>query len=83
VSRTDLRVLTYNVLSPEHGDWPRRRELIQDGIAGLDPDVVLLQEDTGDVLGEPWHKAAHSHPSADGVGAALYSRWPIRDRPRS
>ena len=50
MSRTDLRVLTYNVLSPEHGDWPRRRSLIQAGIAGLDPDVVLLQEDTGDVL---------------------------------
>ena len=51
MSRTDLRVLTYNVQSPEHGDWPRRRELIQAGLAELDPDVVLLQEDTGDVLG--------------------------------
>ena len=82
MSRTDpgsLRVLTYNVLSPEHGDWPTRRSLIQAGLAELDPDIVLLQEDTGDVLGEPWHSAAHSRPSADGVGAALYSRWPIRD----
>jgi endonuclease/exonuclease/phosphatase family metal-dependent hydrolase len=79
VSRTDLRVLTYNVQSPEHGDWPARRELIQAGVAELDPDVVLLQEDTGDVLGEPWHIAPHSHRSDDGVGAALYSRWPFTD----
>ena len=79
MSRTDIRVLTYNVQSPSHGDWPGRRELIQAGIAGLDPDVVLLQEDTGDVLGEPWHIAAHTHRSGDGVGAALYSRWPITD----
>jgi endonuclease/exonuclease/phosphatase family metal-dependent hydrolase len=75
VSRTDLRVLTYNVFSPEHADWPRRRAVIRAGLAELDPDVLCLQEVAEDLTDLPgvWH----SQRSADGVGAALYSRWPI------
>ena len=71
----DLRVLTYNVLSPAHADWPARRKVITAGIADLDPDVLLLQEVTEDLVDRP--HAWHSQRSADGVGAALYSRWPI------
>jgi endonuclease/exonuclease/phosphatase family metal-dependent hydrolase len=77
-NRTDLRVLTYNVLAPQHADWAARRPVIQAGIDALDPDVIALQEDTG-FLDTGFAVARHSRPSPDGVGAALYSRWPIRD----
>jgi endonuclease/exonuclease/phosphatase family metal-dependent hydrolase len=76
VSRTDLRILTFNVLSPGHADWPARRAVIQAGIDALDPDVIALQEDTG-FLDTSFAVARHSRSSPDGVGAALYSRWPI------
>jgi endonuclease/exonuclease/phosphatase family metal-dependent hydrolase len=71
----DLSVLTYNVLSPAHADWPARRKVITAGLADLDPDVLLLQEVAEDLVDR--HHAWHSQRSADGVGAALYSRWPI------
>jgi endonuclease/exonuclease/phosphatase family metal-dependent hydrolase len=80
VSRTDLRVLTLNVLSPEHAGWARRRALLQAGIDALRPDVIALQEDTGDLLGPGYDVARHGNPSSDGVGAALYSRWPMLSR---
>ena len=74
-SRPDLRVLTYNVLSPSHADWPARRAIITAGLADLRPDLVALQEVAEDLLDLPG--AWHSQRSDDGVGAALYSRWPI------
>jgi endonuclease/exonuclease/phosphatase family metal-dependent hydrolase len=76
----DVRVLTFNVLSPEHEGWPRRRAVIRDGIAALRPDLVALQEvvDPADLLDERYTVVAHSRPSADGVGAVLASRWPVR-----
>ena len=75
-----LRVLTYNVLSPEHHDWRRRQEVIRAGIAELAPDLVALQEvvDPDDVLEPGYTAVAHSQRSADGVGAVLASRWPVR-----
>ena len=76
MSRTDLRVLTCNVLSPGHADGPARQAVIRTGIKELDPDVILLQEDTG-LPDTGFHVAGHSRRSPDGVGAALYSRWPI------
>jgi endonuclease/exonuclease/phosphatase family metal-dependent hydrolase len=82
VSPTDLRILTYNVLSPVHADWPARKKVITAGLAELDPDVMVLQEAaeemaTGDLADR--HAAWHSQRSDDGVGAVLYSRWPITD----
>jgi endonuclease/exonuclease/phosphatase family metal-dependent hydrolase len=79
VSRTDLRVLTLNVLTPAHADWSRRRPLLRAGIASLNPDLVALQEvvDPADLLGPGYHVAPHPGPSDDGVGAALASRWPL------
>jgi endonuclease/exonuclease/phosphatase family metal-dependent hydrolase len=84
-SPEQLRVLTMNVLSPQHADWERRRAVLRDGLARLAPDVVALQEvvtgDGGegvtDLLPNAVHVARHSRWSADGVGAALVSRWPF------
>jgi endonuclease/exonuclease/phosphatase family metal-dependent hydrolase len=76
----DARVLTVNLLSPEHEDWPRRRAVLRAGIAALRPDLVALQEvvDPADVLDAGYTVVAHSRRSADGVGAVLASRWPVR-----
>jgi endonuclease/exonuclease/phosphatase family metal-dependent hydrolase len=63
------------VLSPAHAEWPRRREVIRAGLAELDPDVLAVQEVAEDLSDRPG--AWHSQRSPDGVGAALYSRWPI------
>jgi endonuclease/exonuclease/phosphatase family metal-dependent hydrolase len=74
-----MRVLTYNVLSPSHADWPRRRKAIRAGIADLAPDLVALQEvvDPTELLDASYTVVAHSRTSDDGVGAALASRWPV------
>jgi hypothetical protein len=44
VKRTHLRVMTLNLLSPDHAGWNRRRRAIQAGIARLRPDLIALQE---------------------------------------
>jgi endonuclease/exonuclease/phosphatase family metal-dependent hydrolase len=80
-----LRVVTFNLLSPEHADWPSRRTVIEAELRRLRPDLVALQEcvrDTGydqvaELLGEDYQIVRHSARSDDGVGAALASRWPI------
>src|SRR3569832_1133532 len=81
-----LRVMTFNLLSPEHGDWERRRPVIQAGIAKWRPDLIALQEaargadyeHVSELLGAAYHVVHHSHRSDDGVGAAFASRWPVR-----
>ena len=53
----------------------------------LGPDLVALQEVTrtadydqvADLLGPGYAVVDHSDPSPEGVGAALASRWPVRD----
>lgn len=83
--RGQLRVMTVNLLSPEHADWRRRRPVLRDGFARLRPDLVALQEtvwgggydQAADLLGDGYHIARHSGRSADGVGAVLASRWPL------
>ncbi|MER7459744.1 endonuclease/exonuclease/phosphatase family protein [Micromonospora sp. NPDC126480] len=80
-----IRVLTVNLLSPEHAGWDQRRRVLRAGIADLRPDVVALQEtvwgngydQAADLLGPDYQVARHSARSADGVGAALASRWPL------
>ena len=42
--RGHLRVMTVNLLSPDHADWPRRRPLLREGFARLRPDLSALQE---------------------------------------
>jgi endonuclease/exonuclease/phosphatase family metal-dependent hydrolase len=80
-----LRVLTFNLLSPDHADWPSRRVPIRAELHRLQPDLVALQEcvlragydQVSDVLGEPYEVVQYSARSGDGVGAALASRWPV------
>jgi hypothetical protein len=48
-SLADTSLYTFNLLSPGHADWPRRRAVIRNGLHQLRPDVVTLQE-TGWVL---------------------------------
>jgi hypothetical protein len=43
-SASGLRVLTLNLLSPDHADWERRRAVLRDGLGALRPDVVAFQE---------------------------------------
>jgi endonuclease/exonuclease/phosphatase family metal-dependent hydrolase len=80
-----LKVMTLNLLSPDHGDWERRRPVLQAGLARLRPHLITLQEtvwgngyeQAGDLLGPEYHVARHSGRSADGVGAVLASLWPL------
>ncbi|MBY8871821.1 endonuclease/exonuclease/phosphatase family protein [Micromonospora sp. PLK6-60] len=86
MSETTLRVLTLNTLAPFFADWPRRRSVLVEGLRALRPDVVALQEvagggeldEAGDLLGPEHHLVPHPGRSADGVGAVLASRWPMR-----
>ena len=82
---TSLRVVTMNVLSPEHADWDRRRVVLRTGLQHIQADVVALQETVrvpgydaaADLLGPEFTLISHSERSADGVGAVLASRWPV------
>lgn len=72
------RVMTTNVLSPGHADWDRRRTVLQAEFARLNPDVLALQEVVStDFLDSQYAVAWHGNRSADGVRAALASRWPL------
>jgi endonuclease/exonuclease/phosphatase family metal-dependent hydrolase len=82
-----MRALSLNLFA-RHGDWPARREALREGLAGLRPDVLALQEavaDDGydqvtDLLGEGWH-VVHQRRGLIGDGrhhgASVASRWPI------
>jgi endonuclease/exonuclease/phosphatase family metal-dependent hydrolase len=80
-----LRVMTLNLLSPDHGDWERRRLVLQTGLASWEPHLIALQETVWgngydqalDLLGPDYHVVRHSGRSANGVGAAFASRWPV------
>jgi endonuclease/exonuclease/phosphatase family metal-dependent hydrolase len=80
-----VRVLTMNLLAPEHADWERRRPVLTDGLRTLRPDVVALQETMwGDgtdqaveLLGPGYQVARHPGRAPDGVGAVMASRWPL------
>ncbi len=77
--------LTFNLLSPGHADWPRRRAVIRAELRREGPDVIALQEcawGSGDdpaldLLGPDYTLVRHSGRSADGVGAVLATRWPV------
>lgn len=41
-----IRILTFNILSADHADWERRREVARTGLQAIRPDIVALQETT-------------------------------------
>jgi endonuclease/exonuclease/phosphatase family metal-dependent hydrolase len=79
-----IRVATQNIWR-FHGDWPARREVLRDGLAALDPDVVGFQEavvtddydQPRDLLGADFHYAHHLVRADDGAGESIASRWPL------
>jgi endonuclease/exonuclease/phosphatase family metal-dependent hydrolase len=73
-----IRVMTANVLAPDQAGWDRRRAVLQAEFARLSPDVIAVQEVTSTGFLDPRYTVAwHSQRSADGVGAALASCWPL------
>ena len=84
---TRLRVLTWNIWW-RFGPWERRQPAIAATLAGLDADVIALQEVWGDettnlaaelAAGLGYHHAFASGMDMNGFGFgnALLSRWPI------
>jgi len=41
-----IRILTFNILSADHADWERRREVARTELQAIRPDIVALQETT-------------------------------------
>ncbi|GHJ36570.1 hypothetical protein Sm713_21790 [Streptomyces sp. TS71-3] len=79
-----LRVLTMNVLEPQYANGGLRRAALGALLEQLAPDVVALQEITGEeatrLRADGWHVAPHPHWSAEpfeGVGAVLAARRPF------
>jgi endonuclease/exonuclease/phosphatase family metal-dependent hydrolase len=80
-----IRVLTFNLLSSNHAEWERRREVARSQLRECRPDVVALQEtmagkgheQTIDLLGPGYHVVEHSARAADSVSALLASLWPF------
>ena len=81
-----LRLLTYNVLSLDHADGPRRQEVVRRGLVDLAPDVVALQEVDSDgaarlqrsgVLARFPYAVTDLRKSPSGIG--LWSHLPVAD----
>lgn len=81
-----IRLRTFNLLAAAHAGGRDRSDVVKRAIAGLHPDVVAFQEVTRtpsydqavDLLGRDFEIVDHPSPFADGVGACLASRWPLR-----
>lgn len=80
-----MRVLTYNVLGRQH-DWPDRRDVMRPALRELAPDLAVLQEtvvldgyhQVVDLLGDDYHVVHQIGRTADGTGASVASRWPVK-----
>ncbi len=67
--------------------WSAREVVLADGFRDLKPDVVAFQEAIAtpgydqvvELLGGAYHVVHASRREADGSGASIASRWPIRD----
>jgi endonuclease/exonuclease/phosphatase family metal-dependent hydrolase len=81
-----LRVLTLNVWG-RHGAWTDRRVVLIDGLRSLNPDLIAFQEainsadydQIADVLGPEYYVVHQGGRGADGSGASIASRWPVRN----
>jgi len=80
-----IRILTLNLWGV-HGDWSARRRVLVDGLRNIAPDLITFQEavktveydQVTDLLEQGYHVHHQGGRSADGVGTAIASRWPIR-----
>jgi endonuclease/exonuclease/phosphatase family metal-dependent hydrolase len=83
-TKDSVRVVVQNVWA-RYGDWPRRRELLRDGLRRADPDLAAFIEpvktdhydQVEDLLGPGYEVVYESRRDRQGVGIALASRWPI------
>jgi endonuclease/exonuclease/phosphatase family metal-dependent hydrolase len=83
-SNGSIRVAVQNLWG-RYGDWPRRREVLRDGLRRADPDLVAFVEPVKDgdydqiedLLGPGYEVVYQSRRERDVVGSALASRWPI------
>ncbi|TMQ09400.1 MAG: hypothetical protein E6J90_38150 [Deltaproteobacteria bacterium] len=74
-----VRVLTLNLWNRE-GPWERRRELLRAWFERLEPDLVGLQEVSGEQIDELFGPEAHREWLGRESGIAVVSRWPLRER---
>jgi endonuclease/exonuclease/phosphatase family metal-dependent hydrolase len=80
-----IRIAVQNVWA-RHGDWPRRRSVLRDGLRAADPDLAVFIEpvktddydQVEDLLGDGYEIAYQDRRDPQGVGEAIASRWPIR-----
>jgi endonuclease/exonuclease/phosphatase family metal-dependent hydrolase len=83
-----IRVATVNLFA-RHGDWERRRPVLEQRLRELDADVLALQEAVVDVHGDTaeqvlgdGYEIVHQRQGlvGDGThhGASVASRWPVR-----
>jgi endonuclease/exonuclease/phosphatase family metal-dependent hydrolase len=80
-----IRIYTHNIYARRAG-WDDRRGVLADGVARLQPDIVLFQEEvltpeydqTRDLVPDGWHvehSTARSVQESSGISIA--SRWPM------
>ena len=80
-----IRLYTHNIYA-RRARWEERRQLLLSGIAELDPDIILFQEEvwttsydqTADLVGSNRHvvhSRARSQDERSGISVA--SRWPV------
>jgi endonuclease/exonuclease/phosphatase family metal-dependent hydrolase len=80
-----MRLYTHNIYG-HHAEWNRRRAVLAEGIARLDPDLMLLQktmvrpgyDQVRELLGPAYHVVHSTTREEDGQGISIASRWPIR-----
>ncbi|HWV23555.1 MAG TPA: endonuclease/exonuclease/phosphatase family protein [Thermomicrobiales bacterium] len=79
-----LRVATLNIYGRQ-GNWPERRNVLQQGFHDLRPDLMAFQEvvktddwdQIADFLGDDYHVVHQTIGKTDELGVAIASRWPI------
>jgi endonuclease/exonuclease/phosphatase family metal-dependent hydrolase len=79
-----MRLATLNTWGTR-GDWTRRRPVLRDGLAGLDADLVTLQEtivtsdhdQVAEVLPDAYQLVHSRAREDDGQGITTASRWPV------
>jgi len=77
----DIRVATINLWGTE-GDWPRRREVLIEGLRALDADIITLQESivtseydqVYDILSSEYQVLHQERRAPDGTGSSIASR---------